>query len=79
MKRAFTNWAKWTHRTDLPSISYPGVYTIAISKTNISETPFSWLYDIVYIGMTNAKGGLKSRLRQFDNCKHRSKSTARNG
>jgi hypothetical protein len=33
----------------------------------MSGIPFSWCADIVYVGMTNARGGLKSRLQQFDN------------
>ncbi|GAI07535.1 unnamed protein product, partial [marine sediment metagenome] len=28
---------------------------------------FDWIREIIYIGMTNSKGGLKGRLRQFDN------------
>jgi len=39
---------------------------VAISKAGLGGTAFSWTPDIVYIGMTCAKGGLKGRLRQFD-------------
>ena len=67
MKTTFTNWTHWKDRQRLPDLSYPGVYAIAIAKTDISGTPFSWIPEIVYVGMTNAKGGLKSRLGQFDN------------
>ena len=28
---------------------------------------FDWIKEIIYIGMTNSKGGLKNRLQQFDN------------
>jgi hypothetical protein len=45
----------------------PGVYCIALSRKNISGINFSWRREIIYIGMTNSKGGLKSRLQQFDN------------
>jgi hypothetical protein len=67
MTRRFTKWAKWVNRNDLRSINLPGVYAIALSTKDISETNFSWRPDVIYIGMTNAKGGLKSRLQQFDN------------
>ena len=67
MNDAFTKWTHWADRSDLPSLAYPGVYALAISSTDISGTPFSWIPEIVYVGMTNAKGGLKSRLGQFDN------------
>ena len=66
MKKGFTTWAHWTDRTDLPGLSYPGVYALAVSAIDISGTAFSCLSSIVYVGMTNAKGGLKSRLGQFD-------------
>lgn len=67
MNKAFTEWARWTDRTDLAGLAYPGVYALAISSIDISGNAFSWVPEIVYIGMTNAKGGLKSRLSQFDN------------
>jgi hypothetical protein len=67
LSKTFSPWAHWTDRTDLPDLYYPGAYALALSATDISGTPFSWHPEIVYIGMTNAKGGLKSRLGQFDN------------
>lgn len=67
MEPTFLSWFNWSNRTRLPDLSYPGVYALAISDINISEKPFAWTPEIVYIGMTNAKGGLKSRLGQFDN------------
>ena len=63
----FTDWAKWNGRNGLGQLQYPGVYAIALSERDISGTPFSWRDEVIYIGMTNAKGGLKSRLQQFDN------------
>jgi len=48
-------------------INQAGVYVIAISNKNISGKPFSWRKEIVYIGQTTSKRGLKARLRQFDN------------
>ena len=66
MERMFTTWSHWKNRTDLSDLSFPGVYTIAISHHDISGDAFSWQPSIVYVGMTNAKGGLKSRLGQFE-------------
>lgn len=33
----------------------------------MSGAKFTWNEDVIYIGMTNSVGGLRSRLRQFDN------------
>ena len=65
--KEFTHWAKWQNRKSLPDLQYPGVYAIALSHQDISGTLFSWRSEIIYIGMTNSKGGLKSRLQQFEN------------
>ena len=67
MSAAFTAWAHWPDRAELADLAFPGVYALAITRNDITHTPFSWTPDIVYIGMTNAKGGLKSRLGQFEN------------
>jgi len=66
MEKTFTKWARWKDRAELPGQSYPGVYALAISEADISGKPFSWLASVIYVGMTNARGGLKSRLAQFD-------------
>ena len=63
---SFTKWVRWSERSNINGLAYPGVYAIAISERDISNISFSWLPEIVYIGMTNAIGGLKSRLNQFD-------------
>lgn len=67
MVDSFTKWEKWGNRNKLQSTHLPGVYAIALSHKDISGTAFSWRREVIYIGMTNAKGGLKSRLQQFDN------------
>lgn len=67
MNKAFSPWESWAKRTALAGINYPGVYAIAISPIDIASTAFSWRPEIIYVGMTNAKGGLKSRLQQFEN------------
>lgn len=66
MTKGFKDWSRWSNRTESCGLGNPGVYAIAISSADISGIPFSWRPDIVYIGMTNAKSGLRSRLRQFD-------------
>jgi hypothetical protein len=40
---------------------------LAVTQENLSGKPFSWIREIEYVGMTNSKGGLKGRLKQFDN------------
>ena len=67
MKKNFTKWVHWIERSKLENLSYPGIYVIAVSTRNISNEPFGWRSEIVYFGMTNSIGGLKSRLNQFDN------------
>ena len=66
MRSIFSKWAKWLERHELQRLKFPGVYVIVLSNSDILETRFSWRPEIIYIGMTNAKGGLKSRLQQFD-------------
>ncbi|MFO0965783.1 MAG: hypothetical protein U0793_09400 [Gemmataceae bacterium] len=66
MDRPFSDWRKWLERNAMPDLGYPGVYALATSPTDLSATPFSWPSEIVYVGMTNAKGGLKARLKQFE-------------
>jgi hypothetical protein len=51
----------------LKGLQFPGVYALAISKQDLSATVFSWIEQIVYVGMSNAVSGLKGRLKQFDN------------
>mgnify|MGYP001569243746 CR=1 FL=1 len=67
MNNIFSKWAKWSDRDTLEGIQFPGIYAIALSEADISKKQFSWRKEIIYIGMTNAKGGLKGRLNQFDN------------
>lgn len=67
MNNGFSRWEAWVKRTALAGLAHPGVYALAISPTDIATTAFSWRPEIIYIGMTNSKGGLKSRLQQFDN------------
>ena len=50
----------------------PGIYAIAYGKPD--KTKFDFIEKIVYFGMTNSIGGLKSRLRQFYNTIWKKKS-----
>jgi hypothetical protein len=43
---------------------YPGVYLIAWTEQNLSGQEIK-LEDIFYVGMSNARKGLSSRLKQF--------------
>lgn len=63
----FSHWQPWRLRNDLDDIEYPGVYILARTALNLSGRPFAWRKEIIYVGMTNAVSGLKSRLGQFDN------------
>ncbi len=67
IKPNFSSWKPWRERESLEDIRYPGVYALAVSKTDLSGEAFDWIKEIVYFGMTNSGGGLKARLRQFDN------------
>ena len=48
-------------------MGYPGVYALAVSEKDISDKKFDWVEEIIYFGMTNSGGGLRARLKQFDN------------
>ena len=65
MVEKFTNWVKWEDRNSLDGIKYPGIYCIAVSSKPLNT--FDFIPELEYIGMTNSKCGLKSRLNQFDN------------
>ena len=62
----FSAWTMWDRRNALPGIKCPGIYVIARSDRNIQGRPFRWREEIIYIGMTNSIGGLRSRLKAFD-------------
>ncbi|TVO58720.1 hypothetical protein [Denitromonas halophila] len=62
----FSNWSVWSKRNELAGVRYPGIYVCAIGLGIEHGEPFSWRNEVVYIGMTNSKAGLKGRLQQFD-------------
>jgi len=64
---SLSQWYKWSNRKNYSLRKYPGVYCISITiKENLEGTDVH-LKDVVYIGMTNSRGGLQSRWRQFYN------------
>jgi hypothetical protein len=63
----FSNWVNFDQRDELRNTNYPGVYAITISTRNIAGTRFRWTKEISYFGFTNAVGGLRGRLNQFNN------------
>jgi hypothetical protein len=68
ISKLFSNKWKMLDSKTVKSIDSknPGVYLIAWSDKNLSEKePEN--SDIFYVGMSNAKGGVKSRLLQFLN------------
>src|SRR2546430_191575 len=67
LERRFSEWKPWSKRETLVGLNWPGDYAIAYSRRLISESPFSWRKEIIYVGMTNSVGGLRGRLRQFEN------------
>jgi hypothetical protein len=62
----FSRWVLWKNRHIQAGIKNPGVYALALSSFDLSNEDFDWAKDIIYFGMTNSRGGLKARLKQFD-------------
>jgi len=58
----FEPWVEWGSK---PDIKYPGIYLIAITSSKLKDKKPDFK-DVVYVGMTNSKGGLSARLKQFD-------------
>jgi hypothetical protein len=61
----FSAWMSWNERNSHPQIASPGVY--AVARFDRPPTArFTLCDDVIYFGMTNSKGGLRYRLKQFD-------------
>lgn len=73
-KKKFSQWVRWDEREQLEGITFPGIYALAKTRKRISGELFSYRKDIIYIGMTNSIGGLKSRLCQFERAMDPNKS-----
>ena len=54
MEQTFSPWYRWGTRREYPGITFPGIYIVAISETDISGLSFAFSDAVVYIGMTNA-------------------------
>ena len=66
-KLDFSPWYRWENRNRIPLGNCPGVYLISISKKDLQDVLPSFS-DVVYIGMTLGKKGLKERWRKLDRC-----------
>ncbi len=66
LEKRISVWKPWHQRGALPGMKYPGIYIIAMTEQDLTDVPFRWNEDIIYIGVTNSAGGLTGRLRQFD-------------
>ena len=62
----FSAWVPWPRRAEHPNITFPGVYAIARFRKPPATLRFTLCEEIIYFGMTNARGGLRARLKQFD-------------
>jgi len=62
----FTPWVLWEKmKKDPDGINCPGIYLITFDKKVLNKAADPTQSEIVYVGMTNSKGGIKSRLKQF--------------
>ena len=61
-----TKWHMWSDRNKIANKNQPAVYFIAYSEENISDKDFSFIKEIIYIGMSISNNGLKGRLDQFE-------------
>ena len=68
----FSRWYKWDERTEIQNLNNPGIYAIAITSNNLSGKKFDY-GKVDYIGMSNSKGGLNSRLNGFNRAIHGNK------
>ena len=64
--KIYTKWIPWNQRNNIKKKNQPAVYYIAYSEANIEGKDFSYIEEIVYIGMTISNKGLKGRLDQFE-------------
>lgn len=63
----FSPWERFDNRENFRGFRFPGIYALAISSRNIAGTPFGYVKEIVYFGMTNSRAGLRGRLNAFNN------------
>ena len=61
-----TKWFKWSDRNQITNSNQAAVYFLAFSESDISGNGFTFIKEIIYIGMTISHNGLKGRLNQFE-------------
>lgn len=61
-----TRWTHWNNRNTIKDLNQPGIYFIALSSENLEGKPFSLINEVIYIGMSISKKGVKGRLLQFE-------------
>ena len=62
-----TKWISWENRNQIEERNQPAIYFIAYSESeDLTNRDFALIEEIVYIGMTISKKGLKGRLDQFE-------------
>lgn len=61
-----TKWVAWKNRNTISLKDQPAIYFIAHISENLEKKEFKYIEEIVYIGMTISKKGLKGRLDQFE-------------
>jgi hypothetical protein len=66
MRNKNTKWVSWGKRNTIPKRNQPAIYYIAYVDQNIEGQDFTYREEIIYIGMTISKSGLKGRLDQFE-------------
>jgi hypothetical protein len=62
---AYSKWHTWENRNKIPEVKEPGIYYVAYTENNIAGNSFSFIPEIIYIGMTISKKGVHGRLAQF--------------
>ena len=62
LKKKWTNLLK--SYKNLENNHYPGVYILAYTNKDLEGKPIK-IEDIFYVGMSNSRGGIKQRLKQF--------------
>jgi hypothetical protein len=66
LETRFSHWHRWNNKSQISDLEMPGVYVLAVSSAPLDGKAFSWLPEIIYVGMTNSVPGLAARLRQFE-------------
>ncbi len=60
-------WKNLESFKNLKNCEYPGIYILAYTNKNLEAKPVK-VKDIFYVGMSNSRGGVKQRIKQFIDC-----------